>query len=452
MRITFLGATRTVTGSKYLVEAGKRKILVDCGLFQGIKQLRLRNRAAFPADPRQIDTVVLTHAHLDHSGYLPVLMGHGFEGPVRCTASTADTCAILLPDSGHLQEEEAERANRHGYSKHKPALPLYTRAEGLAAMDRFDPAAFGRDVDLGDGITVRFDYAGHILGAAIVTLRHEGVTLVFSGDLGRPHDPMLYPPTPIGHADYLLVESTYGNRDHDDADPADHLAEAINRTIERRGTVLIPSNAVGRSQLVMYYMYRLRQDGRIPKVPVFLDSPMAANATDLYLRHHRDHGLTEQETRKVFDATHIVNSVDESKAIDANGDPKIIISASGMVEGGRVLHHLKRFGGSRRNTVLFVGYQAAGTRGAALLGGARELKIHGQYVAMHAEVVVLDGLSAHADYPEILEWLGHFETPPRRTFVVHGEPDASQALNNRIRGRLGWNCDVPLFRQKAQLD
>jgi len=452
MRITFLGATRTVTGSKYLVETGKRKILLDCGLFQGIKELRLRNRSPFPSDPRQIDTVVLTHAHLDHSGYLPVLMRHGFDGPVRCTASTADTCAILLPDSGHLQEEEAERANRHGYSKHKPALPLYTRAEGLAAMDRFDPVAFERDTDLGDGITVRFDYAGHILGAALVTLRHEGVTVVFSGDLGRPHDPMLYPPAPIGHADYLLVESTYGNRDHDDADPADYLADAINRTVERGGTVLIPSNAVGRSQLVMFYMYRLQRDGRIPKVPVFLDSPMAANATDLYLRHHRDHRLNELETREVFSATHIVNSVDESKAIDANRDPKIIISASGMVEGGRVLHHLKRFGGSRRNTVMFVGYQAAGTRGAAMLGGARELKIHGEYVAMNAEMVVLDGLSAHADYPEILEWLGNFESAPRRTFVVHGEPDASQALRNRIRGKLGWACDVPLFRQKATLE
>jgi metallo-beta-lactamase family protein len=452
MQLTFLGATRTVTGSKFLVETDDRKILVDCGLFQGLKELRLRNRAPFPLNPADLDAVVLTHAHLDHSGYLPLLMRNGFAGPVHSTEATADTCAILLPDSGHLQEEEAERANRYGYSKHTPALPLYTRADAQASLASFATVAFEREVDIGGGLSIRFDYAGHILGAAIVTLRHRGLTVVFSGDLGRPADPMLFPPARIPHADYLLVESTYGDRDHVDGDPADRLADIINRTARRGGTVIIPANAVGRSQLVMHYMHRLRATGAIPDLPVFLDSPMAANATTLFVRHHRDHKLDERQSAAVFGATRIINSVEESKAIDTSDLPKVVISASGMVEGGRVLHHLKRFGGDRRNTILFVGYQAAGTRGSALIGGSRELRIHGETVAIKAEVAVLDGLSAHADYPEILDWLGGFEAGPRRTFIVHGEPAAAEALRNRIRGRLRWECEVPGFRQKARLE
>lgn len=452
MRVTFLGATRTVTGSKFLVEAGKRKILVDCGLFQGIKELRLRNRAPFRADPAAIDAVVLTHAHLDHSGYLPLLIRNGFRGPVHCTASTADTCAILLPDSGHLQEEEAERANRYGYSKHKPALPLYTRADAEYALGRFEPFAFERDLDLGDGLSIRFDYAGHILGAAIVTLRYQGLTVVFSGDLGRPHDPMLFPPAAIRQADYLLVESTYGNRDHEDSDPADRLADVINRTARRGGTVIIPANAVGRSQLVMHYMHQLRAAGAIPDIPIFLDSPMAADATELFCRHHRDHKLSARQCADTFGSTRIVNSVEESKAIDRSSYPKVIISASGMLEGGRILHHLKRFGDDRRNTLLFVGYQAAGTRGEALINGKREIRIHGGNVSIDAEIEVLNGLSAHADYEEILDWLGNFEGRPRRAFIVHGEPDAAEALRNRIHRTLHWTCEVPGFRQQAQLD
>lgn len=452
MRLTFLGGTQTVTGSKFLVEVAERTLLVDCGLFQGLKALRLRNRAPFPADPTKIDAVLLTHAHLDHSGYLPVLMRNGFEGQVHCTAATANMCGILLPDSGYIQEEEAERANRKGYSKHKPALPLYTQADALASLKQFHPLSFGEEHDIGGDLTVRYDYAGHILGAAIVTLRHRDRTLVFSGDLGRPHDPVLFPPAGVEDADFLLVESTYGNRDHIDPDPATHLAAVINRTVGRGGTVIIPSNAVGRSQLVMHYMHRLRTEGAIPDVPVYLDSPMAANATELYHLHHRDHKLTAQEAAEVFGLTYITNSVEESKAIDASSVPKVIISASGMVEGGRVLHHIKRFGGDPRSSIAFVGYQATGTRGSALLGGAKRIKIHGKHVSIDAEVSVLEGLSAHADYPEIMDWLRNFRQVPRRTFVVHGEPDASEALRNRIHQKLGWRCLVPNFRQKIELD
>lgn len=452
MHLTFLGATKTVTGSKYLLEAGDRRILFDCGLFQGLKELRLRNRAEFPVEPSSIDTVVLTHAHLDHSGYVPLLVRNGFEGRVISTPATADLCRILLPDSGYLQEEEAERANRKGYSKHKPALPLYTRLDAITSLGSFDPVPFETSFDLGGGISARFDYAGHILGAAIVSVTYGDGTIVFSGDLGRPHDPLLFPPAVIGRADYLLIETTYGDRNHIDKDPIEQFAEVIKRTASRGGTIVIPSFAVGRAQLLMYYVDRMKREGRIPDLPVYLDSPMATDVTDLYALYARNHKLTPADCDRIFGAVRIANTVEQSKAIDANGAPKIVISASGMATGGRVLHHIRRFAPDHRNTILFVGYQAIGTRGATMIGGADHVRMFGGTVPIHADVEMLDGLSAHVDYEEMLDWLGTFEAPPRHTFLVHGEAEAAEAMKRRIIDKYDWKCHAPEYRERATLD
>jgi metallo-beta-lactamase family protein len=451
MNLTFLGATRTVTGSKFLLEADGRRILFDCGLFQGLRELRQRNRAEFPVEPSSIDAVVLTHAHLDHSGYLPLLVRNGFEGRVYVTPATADLCRILLPDSGYLQEEEAARANRKGYTKHDPALPLYTRLDAITSLASFEPIRFEETFDLGGGLSARFDYAGHILGAAIVTVTNGTRTVVFSGDLGRPHDPLLFPPAVVRHADYLLIESTYGDRDHIDEDPIDQFADVIRRTVARGGTIVIPSFAVGRAQLLMHYVDRMMRETMIPDVPVYLDSPMAVNATDVYSLYARNHKLTPAECDRIFGAVRIANTVAESKAIDASSAPKIIISASGMATGGRVLHHIHRFAQDHRNTILFVGYQAAGTRGATMIGGAKEVRMFGRMVPIEADIEMLDGLSAHVDYGEMLDWLAKFEAPPRRTFLVHGEPDAADALHRRITERLGWNCHSPAYNERVAL-
>ena len=445
LRLTFLGGVGTVTGSKYLLDLPEGpRILVDCGLFQGFKQLRLRNWAPLPVEPASIDAVVLTHAHLDHSGYLPLLVRSGFKGPILCTPATRDLCGILLPDSGHLQERDAEFANRHGFSKHKPALPLYTAADAVASLAQFKPVEFGQEHRVASGLMLRFLPAGHILGAAIAELMHKGgPRIVFSGDLGRPGSPTMPDPTPIRRADYLLVESTYGDRRHDPRDVEEMLAEVITRTAARGGTVLIPAFAVGRAQILLYHLHRLKAARRIPDLPVFLDSPMAVDASEITCRHPKAHRLTEQECRRSCKVARYVQSVEESKALDASPFPKVIISASGMATGGRVLHHLKVFAPDRRNTILFSGFQAGGTRGAAMVAGADSVKIHGQYVPVRAEVANLSMLSAHADVEEIMAWLRGFEAPPRLTFVTHGEPAAADALRHRIEEELGWTCRVP---------
>ena len=451
MQITFLGAAGTVTGSKYLVGIGDKKILVDCGLFQGYKQLRLRNRAPLPVDPRKIDAVVLTHAHLDHSGYLPLLVKNGFAGKVYCSEATRDLCAILLPDSGHLQEEEAKYANRRGYSKHSPALPLYTVADAEQALTHFAPISFARDTDLGGGLTLHLLPAGHMLGASFVWLQHDGKTLLFSGDLGRPNDLIMVAPTNVTRADYLVVESTYGDRRHDPSDSLQRLAEVINRTAARGGAVIVPAFAVGRAQSLMYLIHLLKEARTIPDLPVFLNSPMAANTTRVYHQHPGEHRLTPTQCSAMYAAANIVNSVEESKALNQRKGPMIIIAASGMATGGRVVHHLKAFAPDARNTILFAGYQAGGTRGGALLAGAETIKIHGEYVPVRADIVSLDNLSAHADYTEILDWLKHFEAPPRQTFVTHGEPQASDALRHRIEEGLGWRTVVPDYLETVEL-
>jgi metallo-beta-lactamase family protein len=451
MRIVFLGAAGTVTGSKYLVETGHARILVDCGLFQGLKELRERNWADFPVPPASIDAVVLTHAHLDHSGYLPLLVRNGFRGPVVCTASTRALCAILLPDSGYLQEQDASFLNRHGISRHKPALPLYTLADAEAAMRSFRPVEFGRDVPLPNGFSARFLPAGHILGAAIVELTGGGRKIVFSGDLGRPNDPIMPDPAPVANADYLLVESTYGDRKHPDIDPADALLDVISRTFARAGTILIPAFAVGRTQTILYHLWRLRQERRLGDVPIFLDSPMAVSASDIFCTHVKDHRLSAREAIAVCDTAHYVSSVEESKELDKSPIPKIIVSASGMATGGRVLHHLKRYGPDPKNTILFAGYQAAGTRGDAMVNGAKEVKIHGEMVPVRAEVDNLSMLSAHADADEIVAWLRNFRKPPRATFIVHGEANGAEGLRRRIEQDLDWRCTIPAHLQAVDL-
>lgn len=452
MRITFLGAVGTVTGSKYLVRAGKARLLVDCGLFQGFKNLRLRNWAPLPLDPSSLDAVILTHAHLDHSGYLPLLVRNGFRGPVLCTPGTADLCEILLRDSAMLQEKDAEFANRHGTSKHHPAQPLYTRKDADRALEQLRGVDYGEDTQIGNGVTLRFERAGHILGSALTRLTWKGTSLQFTGDLGRPESATMPPPARVEEADYLVVESTYGDRRHPDADPEDALAEVINRTSQRGGTVVIPAFAVGRTQTLLYHLSRLKQAKRIPDLPVFLDSPMAIDATEMFARHQGDHKLTHRECQEAFRVATYVRTPEDSRALDRSAMPMVLVSASGMATGGRVLHHLTHFAPDPRNTILFAGFQAGGTRGAAMVAGAGEVKIFGQYVPVKADVRNLDMFSAHADADEILGWLGQFRRPPTMTFITHGEPAASDALRHRIEENLGWACTVPDYKDRFDLD
>ena len=452
LRLKFLGAAGTVTGSRYLMDLGTRRILVDCGLFQGYKPLRLRNWAPFPVAPAAIDDVVLTHAHLDHSGYLPLLVKNGFAGRVLCTPATRDLCEILLRDSGYLQEKEAEYANRHGFSKHKPALPLYTQQDAERSLRRLSAVAFDREFEIGPGVSLRFRHAGHILGAAIVEMAANERSIVFSGDLGRPDSPTMLPPERVARADYLIVESTYGHRKHPPIDPQYALAEVIKRTIARGGSVLVPVFAVGRAQDVLYHVSRLKQSDRIPRtLPVFLDSPMAVDAGRIFHEHAADHSLSEDECRSACAVAKYVRDVEESKALNSNRVPKVILSASGMATGGRVLHHLKHLAPDSRNTLLFAGFQAGGTRGAAIVGGAKTVKIHGVQVPIRAEVTNLDMLSAHADADEILSWLRPFQSAPKMTFITHGEPAAADALRLRIQDELGWPCAVPEYLEEVAL-
>jgi metallo-beta-lactamase family protein len=451
MHLTFMGAAGTVTGSKYLLEHGGRRVLVDCGLFQGLKQLRLRNWDRLPLDAGRIDAVVLTHAHIDHSGYLPALARQGFHGPVFATEATRALCGLLLPDSGHLQEEDAFYANRHGFSKHHPALPLYTEEDGRRVLRQFKSRAWGQVFEPIPGVQMRFHPAGHILGAASVHVQWEGGSLLFSGDLGRDHDLLMRPPEAPPAADHVVVESTYGDRLHAQEDPATLLAEAVDRTAARGGIVVVPAFAVGRAQALLHLVAELKRAGRIPDLPVFLNSPMAADATAIYHQHRAEHRLDAEQCRRMCHVAKVVNTVEESRKLNQLRYPAIIVSASGMATGGRVVHHLKAFAPDRRNTILLAGYQAAGTRGAALAGGAREIKIHGEYVPVRAEVVNLGSLSAHADRSELLAWLGRLPRAPRRVFVTHGEPVAADRLRLGIEEAHGWPCTVAEHLQAVEL-
>jgi metallo-beta-lactamase family protein len=451
MNLSFLGAAGTVTGSRFLLEKGGSRILVDCGLFQGLKDLRNRNWEPFPVPPNTIDAVLLTHAHIDHSGYLPALVRDGFRGKIFCSHATMELCQILWRDSGFLQEKDAQYANRHGFSKHKPALPLYTVKDAEAALPHLWPVPFDKLHHLPNGPAIRLRHAGHILGAATIECDWDGTKVVFSGDLGRFNDAMMLDPEPVPATDYLVVESTYGNRRHDARDPQEALGDVITRTVSRGGTVIIPAFAVGRVQSLLLHLERLKSAGTLGNVPIFLDSPMAINASEMLCSHLDDHRLPVDACTRACDVAHYVRDVEESKALMSNPVPKVIISASGMATGGRVLHHLKRYAPDRRSTILFAGFQAAGTRGAAMLAGVESVKIHGELIPIRAEVKNLSMLSAHADADEIMRWLRNFRTPPRMTFIVHGEPDASAALRQRIEGELGWACRAPQLLEEAML-
>jgi metallo-beta-lactamase family protein len=451
MDLTFLGAAETVTGSKYLVETNGKRVLVDCGLFQGLKKLRERNWRELPVDPSSIDAVVLTHAHIDHSGYLPRLVENGFDGPVFCTTATKDLLGILLPDAGYLQEEEAKYANRKGYTKHDPAEPLYTRQDAEACLSSLRPVGFDASFEPVGGVQVRFRRAGHILGASWVEFVAEGHRLIFSGDIGRPNDPLMFPPKPIRKADTLVVESTYGDRTHPEVQVRDEIAGIVGSTVDRGGIVVIPAFAVGRSQLLMYYITDLIQAGRLPEVPVYLNSPMAVDVTDLYLQHIGDHRLDERACREMCRSVEFVQDVEASKALNQLDHPAIIISASGMASGGRVIHHIKSYGPVAKNTILFAGFQAAGTRGEAMVNGASQVKIHGGYVPIRARVENLDSLSAHADYRELGDWLDGLEGDPQRVFLTHGEPHAADAERRHFKDRFGWDCIIPELDQTVHL-
>ncbi len=444
MKLGFLGAADTVTGSRFLLETGEAKLLVDCGLFQGFKKLRQRNWSAFPVAPASIDAVVLTHAHLDHSGWLPALVREGFRGPIHATEGTRELAGLLLRDSARLQEEEAEFANRHGFSRHSPALPLYESADVERALARFHVQRFGPAFDLNGELRARFVAAGHLLGAASVVLQRDGRTLVFSGDIGRNEDFVMRAPQVPEFADTLVIESTYGDRRHASIDEAlEQLAAVIRDTAARGGTVLIPSFAVGRAQSLLVALHRLRENGSIPKLPVYLDSPMAIDATRLYRRFNADHRLGDAECEAIFRGVRFVNTPDESKRLAQLRVPTILLSASGMATGGRVLHHLKRLLPDPANHVVFAGFQAGGTRGAHLVGGAREVKIHGEWHPVNASVTQLDGFSAHADADELLDWMRRLRRAPGQVYVVHGEPEAADRLRHRIVEELGWRARVP---------
>jgi metallo-beta-lactamase family protein len=462
-KITFLGAAGTVTGSKYLLEAGGKSLLVDCGLFQGSKELQQRNWNPLTVDPVTIDWVLLTHAHIDHTGYLPRLVAAGYRGPAYADAATHELCNLLLPDSAHLQEEDAQFAARKGYSSHKQPLPLYTVAQAQQALARFQEIPREDIFTISPEFSVRTHDAGHILGSTwlelTITENGKKTLVVFSGDIGRYDQVILKDPEPPTRADFLLCESTYGDREHGTGSVADGLADVINRVAKRGGMVVIPSFAVGRTQTLMYYLRELDDAQRIPKLPVYVDSPMAISVTDIYARHHEDHDLDFTKLEQQGDRdplnlhdVHMTRAVEDSKKINDVTSPCIIISASGMATGGRVLHHLAKLLPDSRSAVLLVGYQAAATLGRALQDGAQFVRIHGQEVPVRAEVVVLDQLSAHAGRSELLRWLSGFTAPPRQTFLVHGEPSGLDGLRAGIASRYHWPVIVPAYLQSFDLN
>jgi len=441
--LRFLGATDTVTGSKTAIEHDGHRILVDCGLFQGIKELRQRNWERFSIDPASIDAVVLTHAHIDHSGYLPRLCRDGFTGPVFCSPGTRDLLRVLLPDSGHLQEEQARFLSRRGASRHEPVLPLYTEQEATAALTQVRPVEFGVPFDAAPGMRATLRRAGHIIGAASVRVEVANRSVTFSGDVGRRDDPLMRPPELLAATDLLVVESTYGDRRHRPTEALDQLATILDETFARSGVVVVPAFAVGRAQHLLHAVAVLAKSGRMRDVPVFLDSPMAIAATGIFVDNAGDHRLSEKECVEMCAAARYSNTPEDSKAIDARSGPMLIISASGMATGGRILHHLVRFMPDARNTILLVGFQSAGTRGRALLDGAEELKIFGDYIRVGARIAKIDGLSAHADWSEIVAWLDQSGVRPEQVFVNHGEPSAADAMRRRLADHFDWTVTLP---------
>ncbi|MGB6874463.1 MAG: MBL fold metallo-hydrolase [Candidatus Acidiferrales bacterium] len=453
-KITFFGAVGAVTGSKYLVEASGKRLLVDCGLFQGPKELRQKNWDRFPVDPASIDWIVLTHAHIDHTGYLPRIVRDGFRGPIYANAATHELCALLLTDSAHLQEEDAQYATKKGYSNHKPALPLYTVQDAQQALKLFQEIPRKDPFTISSQFTVKPSDAGHILGSSSlqITITENGKSsvVVFSGDVGRYNQAILNDPAPIAKADYILCESTYGDRDHPTASPYDAIAEIVNRVVKRGGVIVIPAFAVGRTQTLLYILRKLEDEQRIPRLPMFVDSPMAISVTNLYVRHREDHRLqfTQEEMSGKHDPlnvheVHMTRSMEESKKINDVKTPCIIISASGMCTGGRILHHLAQRLPDERNAVILAGYQAEGTLGRYLLGGGKAARIHGKTIPVGAEIQEVSQFSAHGDRTELVRWLSGFTAAPKQLFLTHGEPAAAQSFSKTVLQKLGWRVAVP---------
>ncbi len=450
--LRFLGATDTVTGSRYLVRAQDRRILIDCGLFQGYKRLRDRNWVPFPITPENINAVVITHAHLDHTGYIPALVRDGFRGPVYATPGTTELCKLLLPDSGYLQEEEARYADHRASSTHHPPIPLYTAADAVRSLNRFKTQDFDSPFPLAEGIEATFRPAGHILGAAQVHLNLAGRTLHFTGDLGRAHDPLMYPPRTLEPANVLVTESTYGDRTHPAGNPETELGEIITRVAKRQGVIMIAAFAVGRAETVLLHLSRLLAKGAIPSIPIYLNSPMAIDASGMYQHHREEHRLKQHEFEAMYKVAVPVRSPEDSKLLNLRGGPMIIISASGMLTGGRILHHVEAYGPDRRSAIVLSGYQAGGTRGASLAAGEKHLRIYGRDIRIEAEVIQMDGLSAHADSTELVQWMKSAPAAPAMTYVTHGEPGASDVLRARIKHELGWRARVPEHLETVSLD
>lgn len=452
MKITFLGATQEVTGSRSLVENENIKILIDCGLFQGRKENTIRNWDPFPVEPSTIDAIILTHAHIDHTGYIPVLIKQGFKGTVYCSRATYELSAILLVDSGTLQEEDAARANKYGYSSHHPALPLYTAHDAQRSLEYFKVVDFNEPINFNKSLQATLIPSYHILGASFVVISDGKKTLTFSGDLGQPDSLTMKAPTHLEYTDYLVLESTYGDRLHEEKDPFKELETIINTTVKRGGTVIIPSFAVGRTQTILYCLYQLKHKKIIPDIPIFLDSPMAINVSNLFCTFKDEHLLSTALCKDVFDIAIYTRTVQESKRINQVEGPAIIIAASGMAEGGRVLHHIKHFISDTKSTILFVGYQSRGTHGRRLVEGAREIKIYGQMYPVKAKIKTIDNFSAHADYNDTLDWLSHFKNKPTKIFLTHGEEEAAESLKEKIKRKFNWSVVIPQYEDSFELD
>ena len=461
-KLTFWGATGTTTGSKFILDTGENKILIDCGVFQGKKELRLKNWEKFPVPPKTISKVLLSHAHIDHSGYLPKFCREGFNGMIHSTHSTFDLCKLLLKDSGYIHEEDAKWANKRGYSKHKPAKPLYTVADAEKSLEYFFPVQYGADLFIENDLRVKFKDAGHILGSGFVDIKRtkgkQSRKIVFSGDMGRPSKAFLRDPVQIFNVDYLVLESTYGNRLHDNSNPVEDLARVINDSVKRGGVLLVPAFSVGRTQHLLYNIRELEASGKIPKLPVYIDSPMAINATNVFTKRTTDQNIESRVSKingiEIFQTNNLNICIDrnQSKAINEIKSKAIIISASGMVTGGRILHHMANRLPNKKNTILFIGYQAQGTRGRSISEGNETVKIHGQQVPINAQIESISGFSGHADYNEILAWLMGFNKAPKKVFIVHGEPESRIGMADKIRERFKWNVEIPEYGQSFEID
>lgn len=452
MKIQFFGGVGTVTGSKTLIESNGINILVDCGLFQGVKEIRELNWQPLPVLPSSIDFVLLTHGHLDHCGWLPLLVNQGFEGKIYCTGPTKSISRIILLDSAKIQEEDAEKANKEHYSKHNPAQPLYTVEQAEHVLPHFRIIPLDKEFDLDAEISARFFYAGHILGACSIELKLEGKRLVFSGDIGRDNDDLLFEPVKPQKADYVFLESTYGDRLHPDSDAMEDLGQCINETFTRGGNVIIPSFAVERAQTIMYLIWKLKRQGKIPEMPYIIDTPMGIKVIDLFTENSSWHKLKLDECEAMCDMFQFISNYEETIEAIYDDQPKVVIAASGMLTGGRVLSYLERYIGDAKNTVIIVGYQAEGTRGRKLLEGAEEIKIHGKYYPVHAQITEIEGLSAHGDQEDLLEWLSKLETKPQTVFLVHGETNAFMVLKEEIEKRYGMTCVIPYLGQSIEIN